>query len=148
MRWVRICFIFLFTLSGFISYGQGEGGSVWICDDWKFRDADSLVEPLFRLELLQGSHGLTGSLKVFLDGELVKYSELTGIYYRDGSAALSERWSVKLRELDWYPLYVDIIIPDLNAMTFPLHWNSSTSGRSHQDKGQVTFKRLTGTIRS
>lgn len=119
----------------------------WVCSDIESEDRDNDSTRKAQLDIVIFKRRVSGKLKIYEEGEIIKVSDLVGVMYLDGSVSLGERW-VDGKTLSWMPNYSSIVITDINASEFKLNYNSASYGRAHTDKGQMIFKRLTNIERS
>ena len=119
----------------------------WICSDVQIEAEANMINPNFRLDLMISRKRVSGTLKVYREGSMIRVSDLVGVMYSDGSVSLAERW-VDGKDIPWIPNYSSILITDINAPKFGLHYNSASKGQSHKAKGQMIFNRISEISRS
>lgn len=140
--------IAIFLLSIVLNTEQQNGEMCsWICSDIKFVDNGNYFYPKIRLDIIISKKKVSGKLKIYDEGKIIRVSDLVGIMYMDGSVSLAERW-VDGKDFPWIPNYSSILITDINAPEFRLNYNSATRDQSHIDKGQIIFKKLAKNSRS
>ncbi len=133
--------LILFLLSTSCLWWQGTTTHRWTCTSYYVNINGIDHHPTIVLEIQTQGKSARGKLKLIEEGKIKRISEIVGVVYGDGSASLAERW-VDQEEPGWLPAFNSLLITDIGSSSFRLNFNSASSGRAFQEKGEMLFQKV------